>query len=260
MYLSKFGQCDSLVVTLFDTFVQCTHLSVTVCLSPTLYLLFLCLLCVGGLWVNIVCSNFKPFFNKLNILSLTKTEDRAKKWWHQQRVNISWSSASTVVLSCFVSSSPSTVLHLFSLLLFSVFSWWKFLLPLFISSNLFSRCSGEGEFGNKSSGSWGVLGKPKARRRSTGLLRRDVIILVTCYRRACSSVYLQLLLPLGAHFNAWGWLLYNEFRNTGSQCKKRSETREARNHWLITNRSARKKNQGRTEHTSRWKYKRTRQK
>ena len=114
-------------------------------------------------------------------------------------------------------------------------------LLLLLSGNLSSGSSGGGEFGDKSVGSWGVLGKPKARRRSTGLLRRAVIILVTCYRRACSSVYLQLLLPLGAHFNAWGWLLCNEFRNTGSRCKKRRETREARNHWPITDRSARKK-------------------
>lgn len=141
------------------------------------------------------------------------------------------------------------------LLLYSIFTGWKSLLPHFISSNLFSRHSGEGEFGDKSSGSWGVLGQPKARRRSTGLLRRDVIILVTCYRRACSPVYLQLLLPLGAHFNAWGWLLCNEFRNTGRQCKKRSETREARSHCLITNRSARQKEQGTRHHTGQWKCK-----
>ena len=176
-------------------------------------------------------------FNKLIMLSPTKTEDRQRRWrqWHRDNNP----GRAFVVISCFVSSSPNT-LPLSSLFFSSIFSWCKSIL-LFLRSNLSSGSSGGGEFGDKSVGSWGVLGKPKARRRSTGLLRRAVIILVTCYRRACSSLYLQLLLPLGAHFNAWGWLLCNEFRNTGSRCKKRRETREARNHWPITNRSARKK-------------------
>lgn len=90
--------------------------------------------------------------------------------------------------------------------------------PLFspLPSNLFQQLQlWKRVCRHKSRGTWGVLGKPKARRRSTGLLRKAVIILVTCYRKACSSVYLQLLLPLGAPFNAWGWLLCNKFRNTG---------------------------------------------
>lgn len=196
------------------------------------------------------------------MLSPTKTEDRQRRWWHWQRDNCP--GRLFVVLSCLVSSAPSTLPHRFSLLLFlyslGVTPSFLFLSSLTLSSNLSSGSSGGGELGDKSVGSWGVLGKPKARRRSTGLLRRAVIILVTCYRRACSSVYLQLLLPLGAHFNAWGWLLCNEFRNTGSRCKKRRETREARNHWPITNRSARKKNQGRKENVGHRKCRRTRQK
>lgn len=178
-------------------------------------------------------------FNKLIMLSPTKAEDRQRRWRLWQRDNCPGQLC--VVLSCFVSSSPSTRPHLFSLLLYILLVQLPPSFPLLLSSNLSSGSGGGGEFGDKSAGSWGVLGKPKARRRSTGLLRRAVIILVTCYRRACSSVYLQLLLPLGAHFNAWGWLLCNEFRNTESRCKKRKETREARNHWPITDRSARKK-------------------
>lgn len=143
---------------------------------------------------------------------------------------------------CVSKHSPSP---LFSLLSFLIVA------SSFFSSSLVIALVVEEGFEIKSTGNWGVLCKPKARRRSIGLLRRAVIILVTCYRRACSSVYLQLLLPLGTHFNAWGWLLCNELRNTGSRCKKRRETREARNHLPKTNRSA--KNQVWTENHGHWK-------
>lgn len=135
--------------------------------------------------------------------------------------------------------------------------------PLFspLPSNLFQQLQlWKRVCRHKSRGTWGVLGKPKARRRSTGLLRKAVIILVTCYRKACSSVYLQLLLPLGAPFNAWGWLLCNKFRNTGELMKERSETREARNHWPITDQVGknRKENQGRNSgHWKSWKQRKT---
>lgn len=117
-------------------------------------------------------------------------------------------------------------LALISLVFISIFSWCTSFLSIpLLCSNLSSSSSGGVEFGDKSTGSWGVLGKPTASRRSTSLLRRAVIILVTCYQKACSSVYLQLLLSLGAHFNAWGRLFCNEFRNTGEPMQEKERNK-----------------------------------
>lgn len=134
MYLTEFGHCHLSVVTLFNT--QCTHLSVTLPLSPTLYLLLLCVLCVGGLWVNIVCSNFKLCFNKLNILQNLQSRRRWREEEEREEVVALAKGqlpGSSLRCSCFASSLPSTILHCFSLL-FSVFSWSKSLLPFLSSS------------------------------------------------------------------------------------------------------------------------------
>lgn len=144
-------------------------------------------------------------FNKLIMLTPTKTEEREMRWQQWQIHNCPG--------QLFV--IPSCLCLLQAISHFSFFFLVQVLpsFPLILNSRF---CSVE-DFWDKSTEGCGVLRKPKARRRSTGLLRRAVVILVTCYRRACSSVYLQLLLPLGAHLNAWGWLLCNEFRNPGSQ-------------------------------------------
>lgn len=125
--------------------------------------LFLCVLCVGGHWVNAILFQFHAIFKQVNYVEPYKDWGQAEGQLPQLHRLL------VVPLFCVFFSLLFTFLDSLSAL--PSFTFLSCSVVIFPAAPVVG-----GEFGDKRIGSGGVLGKPKARRRSTGLLRRAVII------------------------------------------------------------------------------------